>query len=98
MGPARLADAVRALGLLAWLFHRPTEPTIEWAEKKFKNKPEVAAANVVLNVTLVAVLPGLGMGIAAVVLGIKGLRNVRVNPEAKGTVHAWIAIVCGLLL
>ncbi len=35
-----------ALGLLAWLFHRPTEPTIEWAEAKFKAKPEVAAANV----------------------------------------------------
>jgi 2-oxoglutarate ferredoxin oxidoreductase subunit alpha len=35
-----------ALGLLAWLFHRPTEPTVEWAEKKFRNKPEVAAANV----------------------------------------------------
>lgn len=42
-------------------------------------------------------LVGVGMGIAAVVLGIKGLRNVRVNPEAKGTVHAWIAIVCGTL-
>ncbi|HEX7099894.1 MAG TPA: 2-oxoacid:acceptor oxidoreductase subunit alpha [Acidimicrobiia bacterium] len=35
-----------ALGLLAWLFNRPTEPTIEWCEQKFKNKPEVAAANV----------------------------------------------------
>ena len=35
-----------ALGLLAWLFSRPTEPTIEWAEAKFKNKPQVAAANV----------------------------------------------------
>jgi 2-oxoglutarate/2-oxoacid ferredoxin oxidoreductase subunit alpha len=35
-----------ALGLLAWLFHRPTEPTIGWAEQKFKNKPEVAAANI----------------------------------------------------
>ena len=35
-----------ALGLLAWLFNRPTEPTIEWAEAKFKAKPEVAAANV----------------------------------------------------
>ncbi|HJR93397.1 MAG TPA: 2-oxoacid:acceptor oxidoreductase subunit alpha [Acidimicrobiia bacterium] len=35
-----------ALGLLAWLFSRPTEPTIEWAEAKFKNKPEVAAANI----------------------------------------------------
>ena len=35
-----------ALGLMAWLFHRPTEPTIEWVEKKFARLPEVAAANV----------------------------------------------------
>ena len=35
-----------ALGLLAWLFHRPTEPTIDWARKKFASKPEVAEANV----------------------------------------------------
>jgi 2-oxoglutarate ferredoxin oxidoreductase subunit alpha len=30
---------------MAWLFHRPTEPTIEWVEKKFAKMPEVAAAN-----------------------------------------------------
>jgi 2-oxoglutarate ferredoxin oxidoreductase subunit alpha len=35
-----------ALGLLAWLFHRPVEPTIEWARKKFAKSPEVAEANV----------------------------------------------------
>jgi len=35
-----------ALGLMAWLFHRPTEPTIDWIEKKFGKKEEVAAANV----------------------------------------------------
>ena len=35
-----------ALGLLAWLFNRPTEPTIEWAVKKFAKTPEVAAANI----------------------------------------------------
>jgi 2-oxoglutarate/2-oxoacid ferredoxin oxidoreductase subunit alpha len=34
-----------ALGLMAWLFHRPTEPTIEWVEQKFSKLPEVAAAN-----------------------------------------------------
>jgi 2-oxoglutarate ferredoxin oxidoreductase subunit alpha len=34
-----------ALGLMAWLFHRPTDPTIEWVEKKFAKMPEVAAAN-----------------------------------------------------
>ncbi|MDP9495423.1 MAG: 2-oxoacid:acceptor oxidoreductase subunit alpha [Actinomycetota bacterium] len=35
-----------ALGLLAWLFHRPTEPTIDWARKKFSRTPEVAEANI----------------------------------------------------
>ena len=35
-----------ALGLLAWLFHRPTEPTIDWVKKKFASKPEVVAANI----------------------------------------------------
>ncbi len=35
-----------ALGLMAWLFHRPTEPTIDWIEKKFGKTEEVAAANI----------------------------------------------------
>jgi 2-oxoglutarate ferredoxin oxidoreductase subunit alpha len=35
-----------ALGLLAWLFTRPLEPTIEWVQQKFAKKPEVAAANI----------------------------------------------------
>jgi len=35
-----------ALGLMAWLFHRPTEPTIDWIEEKFGKKEEVAAANI----------------------------------------------------
>src|SRR5690606_34626309 len=35
-----------APGLLAGLFNRPTEPTIEWAAKNFRNKPEVTAANI----------------------------------------------------
>jgi 2-oxoglutarate ferredoxin oxidoreductase subunit alpha len=35
-----------ALGLMAWLFHRPTEPTIEWVKKKFGKNEEVAAANI----------------------------------------------------
>ena len=35
-----------ALGLLAWLFTRPMEPTIDWVQQKFAKKPEVAAANI----------------------------------------------------
>lgn len=35
-----------ALGIMAWLFNRPVDPTIEWVNDKFKHKPEVAAANI----------------------------------------------------
>ncbi|MFQ5966406.1 MAG: 2-oxoacid:acceptor oxidoreductase subunit alpha [Acidimicrobiia bacterium] len=34
-----------ALGLLAWVLNRPTEPTISWIEKKFADSPEVRDAN-----------------------------------------------------
>lgn len=35
-----------ALGLLAWVFTRSLDPTIEWLEKKFSSKPDVMAANI----------------------------------------------------
>ena len=35
-----------ALGLLAWLFHRPQETTVSWVEEKFAKKPDVKAANI----------------------------------------------------
>ncbi|HXT19369.1 MAG TPA: 2-oxoacid:acceptor oxidoreductase subunit alpha, partial [Thermoanaerobaculia bacterium] len=35
-----------ALGMCYWLFSRPLEPTVEWLEKRFAAKPELAAANV----------------------------------------------------
>lgn len=38
---------------------------------------------------------GAVLGIAAVVLGIMGLRKVARQPEVKGAVHAWIGVICG---
>src|SRR6266702_5955956 len=35
-----------ALGLMSWLYTRPTEGTIEFLEKKFASKPEIANANI----------------------------------------------------
>ncbi|MEM8960261.1 MAG: 2-oxoacid:acceptor oxidoreductase subunit alpha [Acidobacteriota bacterium] len=35
-----------ALGMVYWLFSRPLDSTIEWLEKKFAKKPDIAAANV----------------------------------------------------
>ncbi|MDQ3777848.1 MAG: 2-oxoacid:acceptor oxidoreductase subunit alpha [Actinomycetota bacterium] len=35
-----------ALGLMSWLYHRPTEGTIAYLEKKFQAKPAIAEANI----------------------------------------------------
>ncbi len=34
-----------ALGLVSWMYSRPTEPTLDWIEAKFGKLPTVAAAN-----------------------------------------------------
>ncbi len=34
-----------ALGLLSWMYSRPTEGTLEFIAKKFANKPDIATAN-----------------------------------------------------
>jgi hypothetical protein len=38
---------------------------------------------------------GVALGVAAVVLGIKGLKLAARNPNAKGKAHAIVGIVCG---
>lgn len=34
-----------ALGVVAWLFHRPIEPTLEWIKNRFKKQPGIVEAN-----------------------------------------------------
>ena len=34
-----------ALGLMSWLYNRPTEGTLDYVEKKFGKRPEIAQAN-----------------------------------------------------
>src|SRR3954449_7724274 len=34
------------LGLLSWMYHRPTEGTIRFLERTFRRRPEIAAANI----------------------------------------------------
>jgi 2-oxoglutarate ferredoxin oxidoreductase subunit alpha len=43
---AERAKNMFALGLMSWLYGRPIESTIEFLEKKFAKRPEIAAANV----------------------------------------------------
>jgi 2-oxoglutarate ferredoxin oxidoreductase subunit alpha len=42
---AQRAKNLFALGVLSWLYGRPTEVTERWIEQKFSSKPEVAKAN-----------------------------------------------------
>jgi 2-oxoglutarate ferredoxin oxidoreductase subunit alpha len=34
-----------ALGLICWMYTRPTEPLFDWIKKRFSNRPEVLEAN-----------------------------------------------------
>ena len=43
---AERAKNMFALGLLSWMYNRPTERTISFLQEKFARKPEIAAANV----------------------------------------------------
>jgi 2-oxoglutarate ferredoxin oxidoreductase subunit alpha len=43
---AERAKNMFALGLMSWLFTRPTEGTVAFLEKKFASKPEIAQANI----------------------------------------------------
>src|SRR5262245_32079872 len=43
---AERAKNMFALGLLSWLYHRPTEGTVAFLESKFASKPEIMKANI----------------------------------------------------
>jgi 2-oxoglutarate ferredoxin oxidoreductase subunit alpha len=43
---AERAKNMFALGLLSWLYHRPTEATVAFLETKFAKKPDIMKANI----------------------------------------------------
>jgi len=59
----------------------------------YRNVPALVA----YYLAVFSILPCLGalLGLIALILGLKGLRLARENPDAKGRVHAWIGIVVG---
>jgi 2-oxoglutarate ferredoxin oxidoreductase subunit alpha len=81
-----------ALGLLSWLFSRPTDPTVEWVNQKFANKPDVAAANIA------ALQAGYTFGFATE--ATKSTILVKPAPLEKGTytnVNGNTALAWGLI-
>ncbi|MCK5806489.1 MAG: hypothetical protein KAI66_26905 [Lentisphaeria bacterium] len=51
-----------------------------------------------LGIFSILPLIGLFMGVAAVILGIMGLKDRKAHPQIKGSVHAGIGIGCGGLM
>jgi 2-oxoglutarate ferredoxin oxidoreductase subunit alpha len=81
-----------ALGLVSWMYGRPTEPTVAWIEKKFADTPGVGAAN------LAAFRAGYNFGETAELLAVH--YEVDAAPAPPGTyrnVNGTQALAYGLV-
>jgi 2-oxoglutarate/2-oxoacid ferredoxin oxidoreductase subunit alpha len=81
-----------ALGLVSWMYGRPTTPTVDWVEKKFADRPEVKAAN------LAAFRAGYNFGETAELLAVH--YEVDPAPAPPGTyrnVNGTQALAYGLI-
>ena len=57
----------------------------------YKNAPALIA----YYCGVFSIIPCFAIGIAALVLGIMGLRRAKAHPHSRGQVHAWIGILAG---
>ncbi|HEU0025156.1 MAG TPA: 2-oxoacid:acceptor oxidoreductase subunit alpha [Thermoleophilaceae bacterium] len=83
---------VFALGLVSWMYGRPTEPTVAWIEKKFADAPGLCAAN------LAAFRAGYNFGETAELLAVH--YEVDAAPAPPGTyrnVNGTQALAYGLV-
>ena len=81
-----------ALGLVSWMYGRPTDPTIKWVDKKFEDKPPVRDAN------LAAFRAGYNFGETAELLAVH--YEVDPAPAPPGTyrnVNGTQALALGLI-
>jgi 2-oxoglutarate/2-oxoacid ferredoxin oxidoreductase subunit alpha len=81
-----------ALGLVSWMYGRPTDPTIRWVENKFEDKPPVRDAN------LAAFRAGYNFGETAELLAVH--YEIDPAPAPPGTyrnVNGTQALAMGLI-
>jgi 2-oxoglutarate ferredoxin oxidoreductase subunit alpha len=81
-----------ALGLVSWMYGRPTEPTVDWIQKKFEDRPPVRDAN------LAAFRAGYNFGETAELLAVH--YEVDPAPAPPGTyrnVNGTQALALGLI-
>src|SRR5919199_490938 len=81
-----------ALGLVSWMYGRPTGVTVEWIEKKFKDKPPVRDAN------LAAFRAGYNFGETAELLAAPyEVKPAPVEPGTYRNVNGTQALAMGLI-
>jgi 2-oxoglutarate ferredoxin oxidoreductase subunit alpha len=81
-----------ALGLVSWMYGRPTGVTVEWIEKKFKDKPPVRDAN------LAAFRAGYNFGETAELLAAPyEVKPAPVEPGTYRNVNGTTAMALGLV-
>jgi 2-oxoglutarate/2-oxoacid ferredoxin oxidoreductase subunit alpha len=81
-----------ALGLVSWMYGRPTDITVRWIEKKFGGKPAIRDAN------LAAFKAGYNFGETAELFGVH--YEIKAAPAEPGTyrnVHGATALAWGLI-
>jgi 2-oxoglutarate ferredoxin oxidoreductase subunit alpha len=81
-----------ALGLVSWMYGRPTDPTVRWVEKKFAEQPAIRDAN------LAAFRAGYNFGETAELLAVH--YEVEPAPAPPGTyrnVNGTQALALGLI-
>jgi hypothetical protein len=62
----------------------------------FPRNPSAVTAYYLGIFSLVPLL-GIGLGIPAFILGLKGLRYANEHPHARGKAHAWAGVIMGAL-
>lgn len=84
-----LAPPTRSTGIV--------EPSAHEGPALVPYKNPAALVGYYLSICSCIPFVGLVLGPIAIFLGIRGLVQVSRHPQRKGTVHAWIAILAGLI-
>jgi 2-oxoglutarate ferredoxin oxidoreductase subunit alpha len=80
-----------ALGLVSWMYSRPTAPTVSWVEKKFADLPDTRDAN------LAAFRAGYNFGETAELLHVYEVKAAPASPGTYRAVNGTTATAFGLI-
>jgi len=85
----------------AFVLHGPSQPQNTIASDDFGGlipyKNSLALCAYYLGVLSLIPCIGFPLGVAALVLGIMGLKYAGIHPESKGKIHAWVGVILGSL-